>query len=116
MNFEIVRNYCNMLPGVTECFPFDDVTLVFKVDNKMFLLLSLEPPFSMNVKCDPELAIQLREEHSYVLPGYHMNKAHWNTVMLEEATNRKLVEQWIIDSYDLVCASLPKKSPFYKLK
>jgi len=114
MDIETVRNYCNSLPGVTECFPFDEVTLVFKVDNKMFLLLNLEPPFSMNVKCDPEKAITLREQYSWVLPGYHMNKVHWNTVMLEEASNKKLVEQWIKDSYNLVCSSLPRKSAFYK--
>lgn len=109
MNIESLREYCLSKKGVTEGFPFDDVTLVFKVMNKMFALTSLSGDFSVNLKCDPEKAIQLREEYSFVLPGYHMNKKHWNTINIDDTVSEKLLIEWIDDSYDLIVKSLTKK-------
>ncbi|MDP4189558.1 MAG: MmcQ/YjbR family DNA-binding protein [Bacteroidota bacterium] len=108
MNIETLRDYCISKPGVTECFPFDQTTLVFKVKNKMFLLTDLEPPLSINIKCDPELAIELREQYPSVLPGYHMNKKYWNTVNIDGSLPDKLICQWIDQSYDLVLRGIPK--------
>jgi len=102
MDIEKVRLYCLEKPEVTEGFPFDDTTLVFKVKNKMFALLNLEGKLSINLKCDPEKAIELREHYPYVLPGYHMNKKHWNTVLLDQITDDALIRSWIDDSYALV--------------
>ena len=109
MNIEEVREYCLNKKGVTESFPFDDVTLVFKVMNKMFALLALDGDLSINLKCQPEKAIELRERYDFVKPGYHMNKKHWNTVEIYRCTDNKLIREWIDDSYDLVVKSLPKK-------
>lgn len=109
MNIEELRNYCLSKKGATESFPFDDVTLVFKVMNKMFALMSLDGNLSINLKCDPEKAIELREEYSAVLPGYHMNKKHWNTVNIDESLPTNLIHEWIDSSYQLIVASLPKK-------
>jgi predicted DNA-binding protein (MmcQ/YjbR family) len=108
MNIEKVRLYCLAKPEVTESLPFDDSTLVFKVRNKMFALLSLEGEPSVNLKCDPEKAVELREHYSSVLPGYHMNKKHWNTVLLDQTLDDALIYSWIDDSYDLVLAKSPK--------
>lgn len=110
MNAEEVRMYCLSKKGVTESFPFDNETLVFKVADKMFLLMSLErQPVSFNVKCDPEKAIQLREEYpEEVLPGYHMNKVHWNTVIAGSGLSTQLLKSFIDDSYQLVVKSLSK--------
>jgi predicted DNA-binding protein (MmcQ/YjbR family) len=109
MDAEIIRNYAMSKKGVTESFPFDDTTLVLKVANKMFCLVNIVPPISINVKCDPEKALELREEYEGVLPGYHMNKRHWNTVMINQIVDSNLIYQWIDDSYNLIVASLPKK-------
>lgn len=109
MNTEELREYCISKKGVTESFPFDAVTLVFKVMNKMFALLSLEGDLRINLKCDPEKAIALREEYTAVKPGYHMNKRLWNSVYIDESISKENIEQWIDDSYDLIVASLPKK-------
>lgn len=109
MTAEEIRDHCLAKPGVTEGFPFDNETLVFKVGGKMFLLLSLDSaPLSFNVKCDPQEAIELRAKYSFVQPGYHMNKAHWNTVICERAVSVKLIHQWIENSYQLIVNSLPK--------
>ncbi len=103
MNIEELREYCIKKENVEEAFPFDLDTLVFKVSGKMFLLSSIsERPVQFNVKCDPEKALELRAAHSCVLPGYHMNKQHWNTVVCDGSVSRKLLFQWIDDSYDLV--------------
>lgn len=110
MNFEDVRQFCLSQKGVTESFPFGEDTLVFKVMDKMFCLGGLEPPFSINLKCDPEKVVELREQYEYVLPGYHMNKKHWNTIDLDQHVNQDLVEEWILDSYNLVVAGLTKKA------
>ena len=89
---------------VTEGFPFDEETLVIKVKNKMFLLLSLdETPLRFNVKCQPDKAIELREQYPQtVLPGYHMSKKHWNTIVLNGQLSSKIILQMIDDSYTLV--------------
>lgn len=110
MNIEEIRDHCLSLRGVEESFPFDDKTLVFKVMGKMFCLCGLENhPTSCNVKCDPEKAIELREEYAGVNPGYHMNKQHWNTIVFDGSFSDELGRDWISDSYDLIVASLPKK-------
>jgi len=93
---------------VTEEFPFDENTLVFKVMGKMFVLTDLESFESINLKCDPETGVQLREQHASVLPGYHMNKRHWITVLMDGSIPDKLLTHWIDASYQLVVASLTK--------
>ncbi len=109
MNIEELREYCITKKGVTESFPFDEETLVFKVMNKMFLLTNINKDLSMNVKCDPEKAIELREEYSSVLPGWHMNKKHWNTVNIDGSITDQQLKDWVDHSYDLIVASLTKK-------
>ena len=110
MNSEEIRNYCMAKKSVTESLPFDEHTLVFKVAGKMFLLLSLDSDsLSFNVKCEPDKAIELREKYTYVEPGYHMNKKHWNTVNCTSSASKKLIYNWIDDSYHLVVGGLPKK-------
>ena len=106
---EQIRSYCLSKNKVSESFPFDDTTLVFKVHNKMFAILSLDKdPLQMNLKCDPEKAIELREEFHQVIPGYHSNKKHWNTIILEDI-DPNLIFSWIDHSYQLVWNNLPKK-------
>lgn len=109
MNAEDIRDYCLSKPSVTESFPFDDVTLVFKVMNKMFALTSLDGDLRINLKCDPEKAILLREQYPSVTPGFHMNKKHWNSVLVDSLISDRLIKKWIDDSYDLVVRSLPRK-------
>jgi len=108
MDLQIIREYCLNKPGVEETFPFDAETLVFKVMGKMFLLTNIELPESINIKCDPEKAVELRERYNDVQPGWHMNKKHWNTVSLLGNLRNDLILQWIDDSYDLVVNSLKK--------
>lgn len=104
MNIEELRDYVLQKPSVTEGFPFGEDTLVFKVKDKMFLLTGLESdPLQFNVKCDPDKAIELREEYpESVLPGYHMNKKHWNTVIVDGILSRKQLKEMIDHSYALV--------------
>ena len=111
MHAEEIREYCIVKKGVTESFPFDETTLVFKVMNKMFLLCSLDAqPVQFNAKCNPEKAIELREQYpDAVLPGYHMNKQHWNTIICNEILSEKQTKQLMDDSYNLIVDSLPKK-------
>ena len=109
MNIEEIREYCLSKKGVTEDFPFDDETLVLKVIGKMFVLISLEKiPLQLNVKCDPEEAIELREKYESVLPGYHMNKKHWNTIIIDGSVHSKEIKNWIDNSYTLVIQGLKK--------
>jgi len=108
LNIEAFRSYCLSKRGVTEEFPFGENTLVFKVMGKMFALTDVELFESINLKCDPEKAAQLREEYPAVLPGYHMNKKHWNTVLMHEGIPDKAIREWIDDSYGLVVVSLNK--------
>ena len=106
---EELREYCLSKKFVSESFPFDESTLVFKVHNKMFALFSLEKdPLRINLKCDSEKAIELREEYWQVIPGYHSNKKHWNTVIIDQLTLSQVCE-WIEHSYNLVWEKLPKK-------
>lgn len=110
MNIEELRTYCLAKPFVEESFPFGNETLVFKVMDKLFLLSGINSqPLQFNVKCKPEEAIELREQYSCVLPGYHMNKQHWNTIICDGTANKKLIKQWIDNSYQLIVDGLPKK-------
>ncbi|MBN1299968.1 MAG: MmcQ/YjbR family DNA-binding protein [Melioribacteraceae bacterium] len=95
--------------GVTESLPFDDETLVFKVMSKMFCLGSINMPYSINLKCDPELAAELREQHEEITPGYHMNKKHWNSVNLQGRLKPLFIKELIDHSYGLVIKSLGRK-------
>ncbi len=111
MNIEQLQEYCLQKPGVEESFPFGPDTLVFKVGGKLFLLAGLDSePLQFNVKCDPEKAVELREEYSCVLPGYHMNKKHWNTIIIDGSVPTRLLREWIDHSYQLIVLSLPKKT------
>jgi predicted DNA-binding protein (MmcQ/YjbR family) len=109
MNIEFFRDYCIGKKGVTEEFPFGEETLVFKVMGKMFALTHIDSFSSINLKCNPEKALELREQYACVKPGYHMNKNHWNTVMIDGSVSDKLIKEWVDDSYHLVVASLTKK-------
>jgi predicted DNA-binding protein (MmcQ/YjbR family) len=102
MDIVTLRDYCISKKGSAESFPFGDDTLVFKVKDKIFALVNLDGDLSINLKCDPALAIELRERYSSVTPGYHMNKKHWNTVMLNGTVPDKEVFSWIDHSYDLI--------------
>jgi predicted DNA-binding protein (MmcQ/YjbR family) len=108
MNIEEYRNYCLQKPGTTEEFPFDKETLVFKVGGKMYALCDIDNFESINLKCDPELAEQLREKYDAVRPGYHMNKKHWNTVILDGTIGDTHVLEWTDQSYQLVVSKLPE--------
>lgn len=108
MNIETLRSYCIAKPGVSESFPFGEDTLVFKLEGKIFLLAGLDNPVSFNAKCNPERAVTLRENHPEIIPGYHMNKKHWNTVFYNQSLSDELLIDLINHSYDLVLASLPK--------
>ena len=104
MHIETIRDYCLAKPNAEETMPFGPDTLVFKVNNKMFLLLPLdEEDLRFNVKCDPEKAMELREQYACVLPGWHMNKNHWNTIVVDGTVPAKQIKEWIDHSYDLVC-------------
>lgn len=109
MNIEEFRDYCLSLAGVSESTPFDEKTLVFKVMDKMFALGNMEDFVSINVKCDPEKAIELRENYQAVKPGYHMNKKHWNTISIHLDMPDSEIKVWIKHSYELVLAGLTKK-------
>jgi predicted DNA-binding protein (MmcQ/YjbR family) len=116
MNIETIREYCLRKKGVTEEFPFNETTLVFKVMNKMFLLASLDSvPLRINLKCDPEKAIEMREKYDSVEPAYHMNKTHWNSIIIDRTIPDKEILTWIDDSYSLVVSGL-KKADREKLK
>lgn len=109
MNIEDYHTYCMAKAGVTEGFPFDKKTLVFKVMGKMFALTDVDDFSFVNLKCDPERAVELRETNAGILPGYHMNKSNWNSVMTDGSVNDKLFIDLIDHSYELVVAGLPKK-------
>lgn len=109
MNIETFREYCLSKSGVSESFPFDESTLVFKVMDKMFALTSLDTEFRFSLKCDPEKAIALREEYPCVQPAWHMNKKHWNMVNVDGYVSDATLKEWIDHSYDLVVTSLTRK-------
>ncbi|MFC9255318.1 MmcQ/YjbR family DNA-binding protein [Amycolatopsis thailandensis] len=105
-----LRKLCLGFPGAREEFPFDEHSSVFKVAGKMFALSPLKAkPLRINLKCEPDVAVRLRAEHPEIIPGYHMNKQHWNTVRLDGSLSGDFVRELIEDSYDLVVAGLPKR-------
>jgi len=106
MNIEMLRDHCLSKPGVTESFPFGEDTLVFKVRGKVFALANLEGDPTVNLKCDPSKALELRERYASVIPGYHMNKKHWNTVLLDGTIPDREVFSWIDHSYNLVAGKI----------
>lgn len=109
MNIEELRNFCLSLKGAEESMPFDDKTLVFSVKRKMFCATDINTYEFVNLKCDPDKAIQLREQYNEVIEGYYMNKKHWNSVKTKGEITDKQFQEWIKDSYDLVVLALPKK-------
>jgi predicted DNA-binding protein (MmcQ/YjbR family) len=110
MNIESLREYCMSKPGAEETLPFGPDTLVYKAGGKAFLLTGLDSEeFRFNVKCDPDKAIELREQYPCVLPGWHMNKKHWNTIMVDGSVPIKQLKEWIDWSYDLVTKKKKKK-------
>ena len=110
MNIECIREYCLSKKGTSETFPFDESTLVFKVLDKMFALTGLDRiPTQINLKCDPEYTLELRDQHCDITGGYHMNKKHWNTIFVDGELSKDLVEELIDHSYDLVLVKLSKK-------
>ena len=103
MDIEQLRDYCLSKPGAEECFPFGPDTLVYKIKGKIFLLASLTAqPLQFNVKCEPDKAVELREEFASVIPGYHMNKKLWNTVIIDGSIPSVRLREFIDDSYNLV--------------
>ena len=102
MNIETLREYCISKKNVTESFPFGEDTLVFKTKGRIFALVNLEGDLSINLKCNPAQAIELRERYSSVTPGYHMNKKHWNTLVIDGTISDNEILKWIDHSYDLV--------------
>jgi predicted DNA-binding protein (MmcQ/YjbR family) len=110
MNIEELHEYCMSLKGTTESFPFDDVSLVLKVENKMFALIPLEnPELQIALKCDPEKAVELRERYSCVQPAWHFHKKYWNTIYPNRDMNEEEVKFWIRHSIDEVIKKLPKR-------
>ncbi len=109
MTLAAFRAHCMRLPGFSEDLPFDENTLAFRVGGKIFALMDVDLFVSVNLKCDPERAIELREQYPAITPGYHMNKQHWNTVLTDGSVPPKLLLELADHSYALVRASLPKK-------
>ena len=109
MDIEEIRAYCLSKKGTEEGFPFDDTTLVIKVGGKIYILIRLDGDPSINLKCEPVRAIELRESNPSIIPGYHMNKKHWNTVFLDGSLSNNLIKEMIDHSYNLVFQSLPIK-------
>lgn len=110
MDIETLREYCLSKPDAEESFPFGPETLVFKVWGKVFLLTGLDSPdLRFNVKCDPDKAVEIREEFPCVLPGFHMNKKHWNTIVVDGSVSAKQLNEWIDWSYDLVAGKKKSK-------
>lgn len=110
MDIETLREYCLSKKDAEETQPFGPDTLVYKYASKVFLLTALDSsPLQFNLKCDPALAEQLREEYPSVIPGYHMNKKHWNTVIIDGSVPARLLREWIDMSYDLIVKSVPRK-------
>ena len=110
MNVEELRDYVLTLENVEEGFPFGEDTLVFKTNNKIFLLVSLSSvPLQFNLKCDPDRAIELREQYSCILPGYHMNKRHWNTIIVDGNLSNSQLKDFIKNSYELIAKKKKKE-------
>lgn len=109
MNVEEIRDHCLSLKGVSESFPFDETTLVFKVMNKMFCLLGLDD-YRVSLKNDPEKNLELRSRYPAIIEGYHLNKQHWNTIGLDGSVPSKLLQEMINKSYQIIVDSLPRKT------
>jgi predicted DNA-binding protein (MmcQ/YjbR family) len=109
MNIEELREYCLAKKSVTESFPFNETTLVFKVAGKMFCLTDLVDDFAVALKNDPEKNMELREQFPAVRPGYHMNKQHWNTVEVDGTISDETLKKLVDESYQLIVQKLPKK-------
>ena len=109
MDLEYFRDYCLKKKGVTESFPFEEDTLVYKVMSKIFMLTGFDIPLSLNLKCEPELAVEFRERYEAVQPGYHMNKKHWNTVVVDGTIPPREILKMIDHSYELVVEGLKIK-------
>lgn len=109
MTLENFKNYCISKPGTLEEFPFDFTTMVFKVGNKMYALTDIDDePLRLSLKCEPMYAISLRQDYKSIIPGYHLNKQHWNTLIMDGTIPDKLIRQLIDHSYELVFKSLTK--------
>ncbi|MEO8404342.1 MAG: MmcQ/YjbR family DNA-binding protein [Chitinophagaceae bacterium] len=112
MNIESLREYCLSKKDAEETLPFGPDTLVFKVEGKVFLLTGLDSnPLQFNIKCDPDKAVELRDQYSCVIPGWHMNKKHWNTIIVDGSVSTAQLKEWIDWSYDLVKPKPKKKTP-----
>jgi predicted DNA-binding protein (MmcQ/YjbR family) len=109
MNIETFREFCLQKKGVTESFPFDESTMVLKVLDKIFAITDLFDEFKIALKCDPEKAIELRERYNSVKPGYHLNKKHWNTIIIDGSIPDETLKNWINESYELVVSMMPMK-------
>jgi predicted DNA-binding protein (MmcQ/YjbR family) len=109
MDFDLLREYALSKKAATEGMPFGDSVLVFKVMNKIFMMMNFKIPFELSLKCDPERAIELRERYDAIEPGFHLNKTHWNTVTINGSLSKKLVLEMIDHSYDIIVDSLSKK-------
>lgn len=110
MNIEEYRTFCLSLKGAEESMPFDDKALVFSVGGKMFSLTNNIDNFDLiNVKCDPEEAVDFRERYQAVIPGYHMNKKHWNSIRMDQSIPDEQIKIWIENSYQIILSKLPKK-------
>ena len=109
MNLDSILNFCAGLKGSIQDFPFDEKTLAMKVQGKIYALINVEKSEYINLKCDSEKAIDLRERYHAILPGYHMNKKHWNSVGITQDLDDTLIQELIVHSYELVVKSLPKK-------
>jgi predicted DNA-binding protein (MmcQ/YjbR family) len=110
MKLDELRTYCLSKPGATESYPFGPGALVMKVRGKLFAIIAdEETPVTVSLKCEPEVAVMLRSHYPAVIPGYHLNKRHWNTVTVDGTVPKKEVKEWIDDSYDLVVEKLPRK-------
>ncbi len=116
MNIEELREYCLSKKEVTECLPFDDITLVFKVMDKVFALIKLDCELNITLKSNPDKAIELRESYNCIKPAFHMNKMHWNTILIDSSISTNLIYELIDDSYNLVVDKLTKKQKKNLLK
>ena len=109
MNLDSILNFCAGLKGSVQDFPFDEKTLAMKVQGKIYALMDVEKATYINLKCDPERALDLRERYPAIIPGFHMNKKHWNSVGITQDIDDSLIQELIVHSYELVVQSLPKK-------
>ncbi len=109
MNLDSILSFCTGLKGTTQDFPFDEKTLAMKVMGKIYVLMDVENTAYINLKCDPEKAIELRERYPAIIPGFHMNKKHWNSVSINQDLDDSLIRELIVHSYEQVVKSLPKK-------